>query len=554
MTPPPESTRPATRRARRERTRARAERSSGADAPLPAFGDSLGPELAATRDTDAVDAPERVLQHAPDPGLGASAPAHDPIGDASPADDPIAAALAVPASAPSPEAPAQALTAWADASRPPTALTWLTPSTLLDEHLPSAQPRELFTDARLTPEWRRPRVLFPVGIVAVLCSAYVATTLLWPLHEVAPTVQASAVEIAPAPAAAVTWPVTGSAAVGIQGMAPVSSTASASEIASISKVVSVMMVLDRLPLQVGEQGPSFAFTAADQREFLGYRSSNQSSLDVPVGGSLTEYQMLQGIMLGSANNYIDRLARELWGSERGFAEASAKWLSDRGITGATIAVPSGFSERNVATPSALIQIAELAMDNPVFAEIVATRTAEIPGVGTVTNTNKMLDDPGVVGVKTGTLKHWNLLTAKDVKAGDTTVRLFTSVLGQNSNAERLAVTRQLLADVEKSLAEQPTSVPAGTVVGQVSTEWGDRVDIVTDDDAQVALWNGATASATTAFALGESTKRGSHVGTLTAKGPFDTAEISVSLDGEITQPSAWWRLTHPLELFGLDKS
>lgn len=513
-----------TRRAIRERTRARAERSSRGTSVLPAFGDSLGPELAATRDTDAVD---RI-----DPAV---APALSPA-------EPSASDAAVE------EAPQE----WADDARPPTALTWLEPSTLLDEHITTTQPRELFAGARLTPEWRRPRVLLPLGFVAALCGAYVSTTLLWPLHEVAPTVQATTVEIAPAPAASVTWPTTGSAAVGIQGMEPMASTTSADEIASISKVVTVMMVLDEMPLKVGEQGPSFAFTAADSRDYWSYRRTDQSSLDVPVGGSLTEYQMLQGILLGSANNYTDRLANEIWGSQRAFAEASARWLSDRGIEGVTLASPSGFSEANVAPPAALIQIAELAMAHPVFAEIVATRSADIPGAGVVTNTNKMLDDPGVVGVKTGTLNHWNLLTAKDVAFGDTTVRLYTAVLGQADNAERLAVTRQLLAEMETTLAEQPTSVPSRTVVGHVSTEWGDHVEVVTDADARVLLWNGSQAAATTSFSLGDKVEAGAEVGTMTVEGPLGSATASVSLADDISQPSAWWRLTHPLALFGLD--
>jgi len=452
-----------------------------------------------------------------------------------------------PAAAPS------TATEWADATRPPTALTWLDPASLLDDNAPAPSPAPLFDGARLTPEWRRPRILFPVGIVTALCAAYVSTTLMWPLHEVAPTAQATAVEIEPAPAAVVTWPEKGSAAVGIQGMPPIASTASADEIASISKVVSVMMVLDELPLKLGEQGPSFDFTYADTRAYWSYRRSNQSSLDVPVGGSLTEYQMLQGIMLGSANNYIDRLADELWGSERGFAEAAARWLSDRGIEGVTLVSPSGFSKQNVATPAALIQIAELAMAHPVFAEIVATRSAEIPGAGTVTNTNKMLDDPGVVGIKTGTLSHWNLLTAKDVTVADSTVRLFTSVLGQDSSKARLAATRQLLADVEQALAAQPPSVPAGTVVGHATTVWGERVEVITDSDASVLLWNQATATASTEFTLGDAMRRGAEVGSLTVQGPLDTAETTVSLGADIAAPSAWWRLTHPLELFGLDK-
>lgn len=516
----------------------RGDRSPGAAAALPKFGDSLGPELAATRDTDAVDARRPAHRDARDGAVG-EAPL-PPVGEAG----------ATATDAPSRVAGTTA--EWADESRPPTALTWLEASALLDEHTFDTKPRDLFAGARLTPEWRRPRVIVPFGVVAALCGAYASTTLLWPLDEVAPTAQASTVTIAPAPPAAVAWPAKGSAAVGIQGLAPVASTTSADEIASISKVVSVMMVLDELPLKVGEQGPSFSFTYADSRDYWRYRSSNQSSLDVPVGGSLTEYQMLQGVMLGSANNYIDRLADELWGSKRAFAQASAQWLSDRGIEGATIASPSGFSKENVASPAALIQIAELAMANPVFAEIVGTRTAEIPGVGTVTNTNQMLDDPGVVGVKTGTLSHWGLLTAKDVAVGDTTVRLFTAVLGQDDNKQRLAVTRQLLAGVEKDLTEQPPSVAAGSVVGHVSTEWGDRVDIVTDSDTRVVLWNGAEAIASTAFTLSDETAAGDEVGVLTAEGPLDTAKTSVSLADDITQPSAWWRLTHPLELFGLD--
>jgi D-alanyl-D-alanine carboxypeptidase (penicillin-binding protein 5/6) len=337
-------------------------------------------------------------------------------------------------------------------------------------------------------------------------------------------------------------------------MTPLASTTERDEIASITKVATVSMVLEKLPLKVGEQGPSYQFTRADQREFQQYRRQNQSSLDVPVGGSLTEYQMLQGVLLGSANNYIDRLAREIWGSERAFADASAAWLRSKGIDGMTLDSPSGFDKNNVASPEALLRLGEVAMRNPVFAEIVSTRSAEIPGVGTVTNTNQMLDDPGVVGIKTGTLTHWNLLTAKDVAVNGTTVRLFASVLGQNSNGARLAVTRSLLAEVEKSLTDQPVAVPKGTIVGSVETTWGATSDIVTDDDTRVVLWNGATATATTTLELGASTKAGAKAGSLDAKGPVNAAKTRVSLAKTIAEPTAWWRLTHPMELFGLDKS
>ncbi len=499
------------------------------------FGDSLGPELATTRDTEAVTATDPAIDPANDPVI-AEESAHESADES--ADGSVVAPVR---------------RVWADEARPPTALTWLAADSVLAEPGEAPATADLFAGAALTPEWRRPRILVPVGIVAALCAGYVSTTLLWSLDEIAPTVQASSVQIAPAPPASVAWPATGSAAVGIPGIPTVASTSTPSEIASITKVVSVLMVLDELPMKVGEQGPSFSFTYADTLDYWRYRSSDQSSLDVPVGGSLTEYQMLQGILLGSANNYIDRLAEELWGSPRGFAEAAERWLNDRGITDVTLKSPSGFSEQNVASPASLIRIGELAMANPVFAEIVATRTAEIPGVGVVTNTNEMLEDPGVVGVKTGTLEHWNLLTAKDVRVGDTTVRVYTSVLGQDSNDDRIAATRALLAGVEADLVAQEPAVPAGTVVGQVRTEWGERVDVVTDADVPLVLWNGAPGSASTEFSLGERAAAGSTVGTLTAEGPLNTAQSSVSLADDVPAPSAWWRLTHPLELFGLDK-
>ncbi|WP_193597201.1 D-alanyl-D-alanine carboxypeptidase family protein [Microbacterium sp. YJN-G] len=557
-----DSTRPLTRRSLRERTRARnatppaAEETpeSGADAATIRVAEPVPAVTASSGDTDAVNVidrtPEPVEPDEPEPEFlrePATVPGGVPavVPAVVPAAEPVPATNAMPDAGP--------VRAWADDKHPTTALTWLDPRTIGSDAAPEPQPApDLFAGAHLSRGWRRPRALVPAGILTAVGVAYVASTLLWPLSEVAPVVTAEQIAIEPAPAATATWPENGSAAVSVQGIAPLSSTPERDEIASITKVASTLMVLDAMPLKVGEQGPSFEFTREDSREYWRYRWSDQSALDVPVGGSLTEYQMLQGVLLGSANNYIDRLAEEIWGSDRAFAEAAATWLSDHGIEGVSLVNPSGFDRDNVATPAGAIRLAEVAMKNPVFAEIVATRSAEIPGVGTVTNTNKMLDDAGVVGVKTGTLSHWNLLTAKDVPVGDTTVRVYAAVLGQDSNDDRLAVTRQLLAGVEASLAEQPVSVPKGTVVGQVATVWGDRVEVVTDADTKVVLWNGASATAVTELDLGDRTAAGAEVGTLTAKGPVDTAQTSVSLAEEISAPSPWWRLTHPLELFGLD--
>ncbi|MFJ4223107.1 D-alanyl-D-alanine carboxypeptidase family protein [Microbacterium sp. NPDC089695] len=451
-------------------------------------------------------------------------------------------------------------TRWAEAGSGGTALTWVDPIEVA-QHT-STGPLTLDADpevagtllrgARLRARAASPGILVPIGALVGLLATYAGATLLWPLHELPPTVQAAEFTPTAATPAEIIWPVQGSAAVGIGGLGTTASSLDPAVIASVTKVVSSLMVLERMPLALGEQGPEFAFTRADNRDYWEYRRSDQSALDVPVGGTLTEYQLLQGTLMGSANNYIDRLSREIWGSDAAFASAATVWLRDRGLDGITIATPSGFDERNTATPESLIALAERAMQNPVFASIVSTPSVDLPGAGTVINTNGMLADAGVVGVKTGTLgDSWNLLTAKDIMVDDTTVRMYAAVLGQVDDEQRLAETRALFAQVEAALTATQPAVAEDAVIGSVTTLWGASVDVVAASDADIILWNGTGAQAVPTFDLGDRRDGGDEVGSLLVSGPLNSVVTPLALADDIDGPSPWWRLTHPLELFGL---
>jgi D-alanyl-D-alanine carboxypeptidase (penicillin-binding protein 5/6) len=52
--------------------------------------------------------------------------------------------------------------------------------------------------------------------------------------------------------------------------------------------------------------------------------------------------------------------------------------------------------------------------------------------------------------------------------------------------------------------------------------------------------------------LGDARQKGAGVGTLSVAGPLDSTSTTVALAADIEPPSAWWRLTHPLDLFGLN--
>ncbi len=395
-------------------------------------------------------------------------------------------------------------------------------------------------------------MLVPIGAVLALAGGYAAATLLWPLTAVAPTVTTAEIAPVTAPVSTLTWPEDGSAAAGVDGIgSPVASTADVSPIASITKVVTVLMALEQLPLAPGEPGRDYDFTYDDRVEYWNFLARGESALDVPVDGTLTQYQLLQGILLGSAGNYAERLASDLWPNDEVFAGAAREWLSKHGLDGITVVEPTGILEANAADPAALLPLADLALANPVVAEIVRTQAVELPGAGEVENTNDLLDDPSVLGVKTGGLWEWyNLLSAKEVTVDETTVRLYAAVLGQPTDALRDSESERLL-DALAAEVSVPAVLPAGTVAGTVSTAWGESADLVTDAAGSIVLWNGATAQIDAAFALDDARTAGDVAGSVTYAGPLDSDVLELTLADDIEPPDAWWRLTHPLELFGL---
>lgn len=397
----------------------------------------------------------------------------------------------------------------------------------------------------------RAGVIVPTAIALGLVGAYAATTLLWPLHAVAPEVSAIQVQPIAAAAAAPAWPASGSAAVSVAGISGVAaSSGDAVPMASITKLVTALAVLEEMPLAAGEQGPEFSFRYSDMVSYWNYLWRGESALDVPVGGSLSEYQMLEGMLIGSANNYADRLAGNLWPSDEVYADAANGWLKAHGLSGITVVEPTGMDRDNVATPAALIALGQKALAHPVIAEIVAKKSVDLPGAGTVENTNDLLADPGVIGIKTGTLDTASLLSAKEVMIGDTTVRMYASVLGQPNDKARLDASRALFTQLETELQPRP-SVTAGTTAGIVKTAWGEPVDVVTAGDASVVLWNGGAGTVSATYALGDRRDAGDVVGSLSVDGPLGDAAVDLELADDIEGPSPWWRLTHPLQLFGL---
>ncbi len=398
----------------------------------------------------------------------------------------------------------------------------------------------------------RAPLLVTAAVLIGLAGGYTVATQTWSLDAVAPTIATGDAPRVEAPVSALSWPEEGDAAVGVAGIdAVATSSPDAAPMASITKLVSALMVLDEAPLAEGEAGPARTITAADRATYWAYVSRGESALPVPVGGTLTQYQQLQGALIASAGNYIAMLTEELWPTEAEFAAAAREWLDDHDLAGIRIVEPTGIDRENTADAASLIRLAEVAADQPVIAEIVATETAEIPGVGEIENTNPLLGDDGVIGLKTGGLVgNYNLLADAEVEAAGQTVRVSVAVLGQPTEELRASETADLLQQATAEV-QTPHALPAGTVVGTVSTAWGTRAEVATTTEASVFLWNGASATGESTLDLGDARDADQIVGTLTLTGPLGSASAEVALTDDLGEPDGWWRFTHPLELFGL---
>ncbi|HZB96989.1 MAG TPA: hypothetical protein VE219_00170, partial [Candidatus Sulfotelmatobacter sp.] len=89
-------------------------------------------------------------------------------------------------------------------------------------------------------------------------------------------------------------------------------------IASVAKAMTALAVLDAHPLRLGEEGPQLTLSDSDVAIYRRTVSADGSAVPVVAGEKLTEHQVLLAMLLPSANNLAETLARWVDGDERAF--------------------------------------------------------------------------------------------------------------------------------------------------------------------------------------------------------------------------------------------
>lgn len=418
------------------------------------------------------------------------------------------------------------------------------------------------SDPRVRRRIRRALLIIAAVVVAVLVAAggYVGWALTASLS--APTATIGELKTPQPSAAVISMPTDGAAAISVSGgdeylgsdasaIWMSTGTAEPRPIASISKLITALVILGKVPLaDASDPGPTITFDKADHDLYDAYYVQGATIAAMPTGSSMSLHDALATMLIPSASNYAEAVSTWAFGSQSAFLRATRDWLTANGLTGTTIVEPTGLSPHNTSTPTDMIAIGKLAAANPTIAQIVATRSISLPGPGTLTNTNELLGTDGITGLKTGSLGEgdYTLLYTADLNVGAVHPLHVTGiVLGGQTRAAVSSSVTSTLDSILHGFRSQSVATQ-GEVVGTYSTPWGSTAQLIIGESASIFTWSDTPITVTMDTTAPTTYQDGEVIGTATWTAGPNTVTAPVEIKGSIVPPGRWWRLTHPTEL------
>ena len=320
------------------------------------------------------------------------------------------------------------------------------------------------------------------------------------------------------------WPSEGSAALYIPSLGVTRSVRNAIvPIASLTKMMTAYVVLQKLPLSIGETGPCVTVSANDLATYEYMKSTDQSSVPVVVGETLCESTLLNGLLVHSADNYAAMLADMVAGGQASFVTLMNETAHVLGLTQTSYADASGYDPASVSSALDQARLANLLMASPLVRSIVIQPSVELPVGGLENSYTPYVGVDNVIGVKSGRTSEAGGcdVMAMTFTEGATTEVLYAVVLGQRggdllgpAGDAALALARSALTHV------QHLALQRGDVVGRIG--WtGSRTPVVLGGSATLWWW-GDSSRVPVAVTLTGGVNRiraGERVGSIEVTGP-----------------------------------
>lgn len=344
------------------------------------------------------------------------------------------------------------------------------------------------------------------------------------------------------------WPATSQAAIGSvdQGVLAYKPNQTPRPTASTAKLITALTVLKTKPLKVGEKGPQILITQNDVDIYNQYFAKNGSVAKVEVGQKLSQYQMLQGTLLPSANNYADTLAIWAFGSLEKYRQAASEVINDLGMKHTTVGSDaSGFSPSTLSTTEDLTKLAVASMNNELIPHIVRQDHVNLPVAGVKQNTNWLLGADGIIGLKTGhTDEAGGVYVFASVYKPDAlhSTTIVGAIQGEPTIYQAMHQAR-LLIHQARSFFTVKKIISKDQVISSYTSPWGSTVNGVASKDIEKLVWKAsAIKPKVTLDNIHAPAKKGAEAGTV----KVGDQEAKIILKDSLDLPNWQWRVLRGL--------
>jgi len=348
------------------------------------------------------------------------------------------------------------------------------------------------------------------------------------------------------------WPSAGQAAVAVPAAGVFVSPGPETPVpvASLTKMMTALVVLRDHPLGASDSGPKVVITMGDQQDAAADSANNDTSIPVTAGESLTERQLLDGLLVHSANDFADALATWDAGSIPAFVAKMNATAASVGMTQTQYVDPNGISTGDTSTPVDQLKLAQVAMNIPAFAAVVAQPSITEPMAGLLSNYVSDIGTQGVVGIKSGFTQAAMgcVVLAADRQVAGRQVLILAAVTGQ-PGFDPLDVAQAgalSLIDAAVGGLQVVTLAPAGRLEGWLAAPWTTtRSRLVTGSSASAVVWPGTTwSSSLLARRVTRSVNAGQVVATLDFSDGNQDLSVPVRSTRALPPPSIAWRVLH----------
>ena len=250
--------------------------------------------------------------------------------------------------------------------------------------------------------------------------------------------------------------------------------------ASTAKMILALAVMEKKPFELGDVGETIKIDLEMYNKYLWYLAHNGSNTKVMLGEEISEYDALASALLASSNNMADSLAIWAFGTIDEYKKYATEMLGRIGVSNTVIGKDaSGYDESTVSTAEDLAKIGNAVLKQPVLTEIVGRAEMEVPVAGVIKNTNKLLGENRIIGVKTGYIGDPSgYCLVSGYKEG--TENVTVALLGAPTRQESFDGSLTIIKEVQEKVKTREL-VTENEEVGYFESWWLGKIPITTLD-------------------------------------------------------------------------